>query len=397
MSSVSKHVVSFLLAFFIIEISLVFGGQNLIFNLLDYNPQKISQLKSELKSQTLRNDLETGKVVVFGSSELSAGSKRILRFMVSNFFSDNNQPIKTIGKGGHQLFIILSELAALHSSKTVDQARIVVLLSPTWFTGKHANGAKMSVFLKYMTNDMMYKLYTNSEIDDHYKFLVSEYITANEKEMSGSSKSYDLIKNYGKKSSSASYNAALLSYLSEKFLLFSKIDFYNEKDNYQVGRMVKYDFPSLDYDVLYEQAKRYNKEASTNNVYGIRNGYFNRYVIRKDKSIRFSSVGKIRDMSENREYDALMNLLALLKEYKIKPLFVMQDLHPSIYTEGREEILPLLATIKASVVGAGFEYLDMWSYREADYVNGKLKDKMHLGELGWVKINKKIIEHFNLD
>ncbi len=393
----SKHVVSFLLAFFIIEIALVFGGQNLIFNLLDYNPQKISQLKSELKSQTLRNDLETGKVVVFGSSELSAGSKRILRFMVSNFFSDNNQPIKTIGKGGHQLFIILSELAALHSSKTVDQARIVVLLSPTWFTGKHANGAKMSVFLKYMTNDMMYKLYTNSEIDDHYKFLVSEYITANEKEMSGSSKSYDLIKNYGKKSSSASYNAALLSYLSEKFLLFSKIDFYNEKDNYQVGRMVKYDFPSLDYDVLYEQAKRYNKEASTNNVYGIRNGYFNRHVIRKDKSIRFSSVGKIRDMSENREYDALMNLLALLKEYKIKPLFVMQDLHPSIYTEGREEILPLLATIKASVVGAGFEYLDMWSYREADYVNGKLKDKMHLGELGWVKINKKIIEHFNLD
>lgn len=143
--------------------------------------------------------------------------------------------------------------------------------------------------------------------------------------------------------------------------------------------MVKYDFPSLDYDVLYEQAKRYNKEASTNNVYGIRNGYFNRHVIRKDKSIRFSSVGKIRDMSENREYDALMNLLALLKEYKIKPLFVMQDLHPSIYTEGREEILPLLATIKASVVGAGFEYLDMWSYREADYVNGKLKDKMHLG------------------
>ncbi|SHJ01488.1 D-alanyl-lipoteichoic acid biosynthesis protein DltD [Halodesulfovibrio aestuarii] len=397
MSSVPKHVVSFLLAFFIIEIALVFGGQNLIFNLLDYNPQKISQLKSELKSQTLRNDLETGKVVVFGSSELSAGSKRILRFMVSNFFSDNNQPIKTIGKGGHQLFIILSELAALHSSKTVDQARIVVLLSPTWFTGKHANGAKMSVFLKYMTNDMMYKLYTNSEIDDHYKFLVSEYITANEKEMSGSSKSYDLIKNYGKKSSSASYNAALLSYLSEKFLLFSKIDFYNEKDNYQVGRMVKYDFPSLDYDVLYEQAKRYNKEASTNNVYGIRNGYFNRHVIRKDKSIRFSSVGKIRDMSENREYDALMNLLALLKEYKIKPLFVMQDLHPSIYTEGREEILPLLATIKASVVGAGFEYLDMWSYREADYVNGKLKDKMHLGELGWVKINKKIIEHFNLN
>lgn len=129
----------------------------------------------------------------------------------------------------------MSELAALHSSKTVDQARIVVLLSPTWFTGKHANGAKMSVFLKYMTNDMMYKLYTNSEIDDHYKFLVSEYITANEKEMSGSSKSYDLIKNYGKKSSSASYNAALLSYLSEKFCFSLKLIFIMRKIIIKLG------------------------------------------------------------------------------------------------------------------------------------------------------------------
>jgi D-alanine transfer protein len=359
--------------------------------------KKISQLKSQLKSQTLRNDLETGKVVVFGSSELSAGSKKTLRYMVSNFFNDNNQPVKTIGKGGHQLFIILSELSALHSSKTIDQARIVVLLSPTWFTGKHANGAKMSVFLKYMTNDMMYKLYTNSELDDHYKFLVSEYIKANEKEMSGSSRSYDMIKNYGKNPSSVNYDDVLISCLSDKFLLFSKIDFYNEKDNYQSGQMVKYDFPSLNYDLLYNQAKKNNKDASTNNAYGIRNGYFNRHILRKDKSIRFSNVGEIRNMSENREYEALINLLALLKEYKIKPLFVMQDLHPSIYTEGREEILPLLASIKGSVVGAGFEYLDMWSYCEADYENGKLKDKMHLGELGWVKINKKIIEHFNLD
>jgi D-alanine transfer protein len=396
-SSMLKHVVSFILAFFVLEMFLVFGGQDHIFNFLDYNPKKISQLKSQLKSQTLRNDLETGKVVVFGSSELSAGSKKTLRYMVSNFFNDNNQPVKTIGKGGHQLFIILSELSALHSSKTIDQARIVVLLSPTWFTGKHANGAKMSVFLKYMTNDMMYKLYTNSELDDHYKFLVSEYIKANEKEMSGSSRSYDMIKNYGKNPSSVNYDDVLISCLSDKFLLFSKIDFYNEKDNYQSGQMVKYDFPSLNYDLLYNQAKKNNKDASTNNAYGIRNGYFNRHILRKDKSIRFSNVGEIRNMSENREYEALINLLALLKEYKIKPLFVMQDLHPSIYTEGREEILPLLASIKGSVVGAGFEYLDMWSYCEADYENGKLKDKMHLGELGWVKINKKIIEHFNLD
>ena len=36
----------------------------------------------------------------------------------------------------------------------------------------------------------------------------------------------------------------------------------------------------------------------------------------------------------------------------------------------------------------------MRSYKKEDYEIGTLTDIVHSGELGWVKINQKIIEHF---
>lgn len=394
MSLVLKHLVSFLFALFVAEFFWLSGGQGLVYDFLDFDPK----IRHELNYQSLMNNLETGKVVVFGSSELSLTSKNTLQFMVSNFFSRNGQPVETVGKGGHQLMAILSELVALHSQKSIDNAKIVVMLSPTWFTGKYADGTKMSIYLKFMTNDMMYKLYTNNMVDDQFKFFIRDYITANEKRMSGSSRSYDLMKQFGRESSYPDFSDGVLSYLSDTFSILSRVDFYNDQIGYESGAVVKYDFPPVDYDSLYRQAMENNSQASTNNVYGIRNSYFKKHILKNDKGdIRISSVGKIRPVAKNREYQTLLQLLQLLKEYKIKPLFVMQDLHPFIYTKDRKNILPVLALVKASVTSAGFEYLDMWSYTKADYINGELKDKMHLGELGWMKVNRKIVEHFNLN
>ena len=36
----------------------------------------------------------------------------------------------------------------------------------------------------------------------------------------------------------------------------------------------------------------------------------------------------------------------------------------------------------------------MWTYKKENYEMGTLTDIVHSGELGWVKINQKIIEHF---
>lgn len=54
----------------------------------------------------------------------------------------------------------------------------------------------------------------------------------------------------------------------------------------------------------------------------------------------------------------------------------------------------IITTIKSKIQENNYGYLDMWSYKKEDYEIGTLIDIVHSGELGWVKINQKIIEHF---
>ena len=100
------------------------------------------------------------------------------------------------------------------------------------------------------------------------------------------------------------------------------------------------------------------------------------------------------DINQNQEYNDFLVLLEYLETYKIKALFVMQDLNPYAFANNREEANKLMQIIKSKVLEHNFEYLDMWSNKKEDYEIGTLTDIVHMGELGWVRINQAIINHF---
>ena len=95
---------------------------------------------------------------------------------------------------------------------------------------------------------------------------------------------------------------------------------------------------------------------------------------------------------QEQEYQDFLVLLELLKSYKIKPLFVMQDLHPYVFAKNRDEMTAIITAIKSKIQENNYGYLDMWSYKKEDYEIGTLIDIVHSGELGWVKINQKIAD-----
>ena len=72
----------------------------------------------------------------------------------------------------------------------------------------------------------------------------------------------------------------------------------------------------------------------------------------------------------------------------------MQDLHPYVFAKNRDEMTAIITTIKSKIQENNYGYLNMWSYKKEDYEIGTLTDIVHPGEIGWVKINQKIIEHF---
>ncbi|MDN5114386.1 D-alanyl-lipoteichoic acid biosynthesis protein DltD [Aliarcobacter butzleri] len=331
------------------------------------------------KTVSLQTDLESGKIVLFGSSELVKYPNQ--RFLPQKFFNNElNIPLRVQGNEGHQTFVIMSQLAALDNETIRNNARIVVLLSPSWFTGSNENGLTMPKFLEYMYSGMMNKLYFESETDDKYRYLISDYIKENVSLIKEPSFIYKYPLNVLEKD--------YLNNEIKKFII-QNFDYKNVK-----VETLNYVKPKLDYDKLRVEAKNIEIPSSNNN-FGINNEYYSKYVEPEIVKNNFPfSIIIPPELDKNQEFQDFLVLLDFLDNYKIKPLFIMQDLNPYVFAGNREEANELMAIIKSKVLEHNFEYMDMWTYKKEDFEMNSLTDIVHLDELGWIKVNQKIIDYF---
>ncbi|MCT7567781.1 D-alanyl-lipoteichoic acid biosynthesis protein DltD [Aliarcobacter butzleri] len=331
------------------------------------------------KTVSLQTDLESGKIVLFGSSELVKYPDQ--RFLPQKFFNNElNIPLRVQGNEGHQTFVIMSQLAALDNQIVRDNARIAVLLSPSWFTGSNENGLTIPKFLEYMYSGMMNKLYFESETDNKYKYLISDYIKENVSLIKDPSFIYKYPLNVLEKD--------YLNNEIKKFII-QNFDYKNIK-----VETLNYVKPKLDYDKLRVEAKNI-EISSSNNSFGINNEYYSKYIEPEIAKNNFPFTVVIPpELDKNQEFQDFLVLLDFLDKYKIKPLFIMQDLNPYVFAGNREEANELMAIIKSKVLEHNFEYMDMWTYKKEDYEMNSLTDIVHLDELGWIKVNQKIIDYF---
>lgn len=374
MNKLLLNIFSFICALFLV-IGVLYISKN---EILNYYAKSLQDTLK--KTGSLQNDLENGKIVVFGSSELLSNN---LKFIPQNYFNNDLKiPLRIQGNEGHQEFAILSQLAAYDNDNVKENARLVILLSPSWFTGTNDNGTKISKFLEFMYPGMMNKLYFQSNADDSYKILINNYVKAN----------LNLIKDpsYIYKFSFDKFeeDETFLDKEAKKFIMAS----FDDKS--MKPQTIVYENPLLDYEKLKIEANKV-ATSSSNNSYGIADSYFTKHIEPSIKSGDFPyTIIVPSQLDKNQEYQDFLLLLELLKNYKIKPLFVMQDLHPHVFVKNRDNMNNLVKTIKNKVEEYGYGYYDMWSYKKEDYEIGTLIDIVHPGEIGWVKINEKIIEHF---
>ncbi|MFY4844522.1 D-alanyl-lipoteichoic acid biosynthesis protein DltD [Aliarcobacter butzleri] len=331
------------------------------------------------KTVSLQTDLESGKIVLFGSSELVKYPDQ--RFLPQKFFNNElNIPLRVQGNEGHQTFVIMSQLAALDNQTIRNNARIAILLSPSWFTGSNENGLTMPKFLEYMYSGMMNKLYFESETDDKYKYLISDYIKENVSLIKDPSFIYKYPLNVLEKD--------YLNNEMKKFII-QNFDYKNIK-----VETLNYVKPKLDYDKLRIEAKNIEIPSSNNN-FGINNEYYSKFIEPEIAKNNFPfSIIIPPELDKNEEFQDFLVLLDFLDKYKIKPLFIMQDLNPYVFAGNREEANELMAIIKSKVLEHNFEYMDMWTYKKENYKMNSLTDIVHLDELGWIRVNQKIIDYF---
>jgi len=394
MSKVLWHLGAFLMAVFIVIVT-VFLGQDFLKYTVYYHDE--NQLVEEdfiyepnyesnhVNISVLQRYLSTGRIVIFGSSEITANSHK---YIPQNFFNQElDIDLTAFGHAGQQCLAILSQLAAYYNKELHNNAKIVIILSPGWFDTKRTS---MSSFLEYMPQRLLEKLYFKSEVGEKYKLWISRYLKKNIHKIKQPSAIHYIVSNYNPNHSFST----LLQELPYKVDFLIKRMLFGNEGTLQGVVPKTYQTVSTDWENWSKEAFEIEKSKVTTNHYSINDPYFNQYVKPEIAKGKFPfKVRSVPEVRENEEYQDFLRLVKFGKLLKTKPLFIMQNLNPHAYQE-LEKYHDILNEIKTTLESNGFEYLDMWSWNKKDYVDGSLTDVMHMGELGWVQVDKAIYDYF---
>ena len=145
----------------------------------------------------------------------------------------------------------------------------------------------------------------------------------------------------------------------------------------------------INWDKYFANAKAYHQSISTNNSWGINNDYYSDYLKNKEKKRRIV----VNNKGENQEFNDFIKLLDLLDYYKTNPIFIIQSLNPYAY-DNLCLLKPIIDEIVKNLNDYNFPVLNQFICYEDEYEIGMLTDAMHMGDLGWHKVNKFIIENY---
>ena len=106
------------------------------------------------------------------------------------------------------------------------------------------------------------------------------------------------------------------------------------------------------------------------------------------KAGSFSSIG-----TNSQEFKDFSLLLDLLEKNNADVSIVIQNLNPYHYSP-LDRFNPTLNKIISLLNEKNVPFLNMFTPNKKEYIPGTLNDVMHTGDLGWLKINKFLVDTY---
>lgn len=331
-------------------------------------------------------------IQIYGSSELGTG---IIPSNPAHFFQDKKDgfQINFIGRGYCQSLVHAMNIEALN--KNLKDKKVVILISPQWFNKNGLTPAALNMnfselqfysimFNKRITKDM--KIYIAKRLD----YLLSETADFKNERIFASLYSSDNI-----------FSKALLGTLIPyyKFRCYTlsikdKINTLKVLNQYKNQKqIISPKSTQINWKQELENEEVIAKKDTNNNIYGIQNQYYEKYIKSVYKTLKNSSKGE--SFLQSPEYDDFKFLLDVCKNNDIDPLFIIVPINGPWYDytgfeEGNREgyykkITEMIASYK-------FKYEDLSKYEYEKYF---LKDVMHLGWKGWLYVDKAIDRYYH--
>jgi poly-D-alanine transfer protein DltD len=338
-----------------------------------------------------QNDAQT--IFILGSSELTNGGEALPFHFISSRFSTQ---VKGVGHAGNQCFSIYSQLLA--NENRLENAPILIVLSPGWFFGESAKGTTSSLFLEFNSEKFIgnilniknssplspFKEYEAKRVGNFYTEILNSGINLKRlffEHLASKSKFHKWV-----------YFPIIQGNRFCSILNQKLIGLNNPKDVTACGinrKPLISESVSINWDSLFLASRQEQFDSSTNNSWYIYNDYYNQYVNGETRQIT------IVEEKNNQELADFQMLIKLLLAKKAHVSFVIIPLNPYCYTNLAEGT-PLINLLENELKTNQLPYLNLWNTDTVSFDHGVLTDVMHLSKYGWYQVDKFIVETYHL-
>lgn len=325
---------------------------------------------------------EGTSIVLFGSSELTTAdhpSKPAI------FFNERlNVPLLALGHAGNQSFSMHAQL--ISAGADLSRARLAFLVSPSWFVDRSGRrGTELATFLEYQPSPSLYRVQQRMEEADPTVRPIAAFMAEHEQELGSAQPVAQWITRDASSTGrwlyafSQPWNSAVVHATRAEMLRDPVLDTISAPPRQELA-------PST-WDSLYARAVKDHLTQCTNNKVYVSDAYYAEHVQGKTRQLEPPAP------EENREMRDFIGLLDYLEDRHAKPFFILQPLNPYVYTN-LKDVDPTMDRIKEELDSRDFTYLDLWIDDTADFRPGVLTDVMHLGPLGWYRIDSALAAYF---
>ncbi len=338
------------------------------------------------EEQFLKSNDSTETIFLLGSSELVYTSPAIPYNFIPQHFKTK---LKAVGHAGNQCFSIYTQLLANY--QRLQNAPVVIILSPGWFESKASKGTSSKIFLEFNSESFLKNINTN-----HTDNVFTNY---------ASKRIHQLYSEFS--SPNLELKKANFSYLSSVSILH-KIIFsplvgidnilisYKEKTEPTKPTGLPFTRKSIlteniliKWDSLFSTSKQEVISKATNNNLGVENNYYIEHIHGK--------IGHMQLVPQyvNQELEDFKMLVQLVKEKKMNVRFIISTLNPYYY-KNLSDLLPTVNTIENEIKANKITYLNLFETDSTKYDKATLRDIMHMSDYGWYKVDQFIINTYAL-
>lgn len=287
--------------------------------------------------------------------------------------------VNAFGHAFQQSFAIYCQLLAL--KKELKNAKVCVILSPGWF---ETEGTNIEAFLEFVKPNFLKKIARDQTISADQKDQIATYLYKNR----------NVIENP---------NSIINYYINLK--KYEKVPFLNSyfKNRWKEFESVEYGKYTVFKTVVpkriesnWEDEMKKNQDkflaSITNNKIYVNDAYYSEYLKQDDGSFIRGKLACL-PLNSNQELKDFKLLVNLLKQENCDASFIIQGMNPYYY-DGLESFNPILKEIKNELNQAKFPYYDMFAFEKKQYEPGTLADIMHLGDFGWLRVDKFLCQTY---